>query len=197
MHVDDLARADMRIASAREPGERRSIALRMRARGSMTRLRRLVVLCSIVAAGDSFLGCSTKTCTLVGCGPAFEVRFQVSGGTWSPGAYDMTVTADGTEASCEVTLPLSPCQTDSSVCTGAPDWQVDYGGCALPPEQHAIYGITFWRTTPASVRVVFSRDDQQLAEGTFTPAYRSSEPNGPGCGDMCYGAPAAALPIQL
>jgi hypothetical protein len=84
------------------------------------------------------------------------------------------------------------------VCTGDHEWDFDYGGCALPPAQHAIYGVTFRRgATPVNVDVVFSRDGQQVGEGAFTPIYESSQPNGPGCGDTCYGAPAATIPIQL
>jgi hypothetical protein len=159
--------------------------------------QRLLALCLIVACGGQTLGCSSKACTLIGCGPAFEVRFQLAAGRWSAGTYDVTVTADGTTASCEVTLPFASCQTTSLSCTGVRDWQLDHGGCALPSEQHAIYGITFGRATPMSVDVVVSRDGQQLGEGRFTPIYESSEPNGPGCGDTCYGAPAVTMPIQL
>jgi hypothetical protein len=83
------------------------------------------------------------------------------------------------------------------VCTGTPEWALDYGGCALPAEQHAIYGVTFWRNMPSHVDMVFSRDGQQLAQSTFTPTYQSSEPNGPGCGDICHEAEAATIPIQL
>ena len=163
----------------------------------VTRLRWLVALCLITVGGSQMLGCSSKQCTLIGCGPPFTVSFQVAGGQWSPATYNVTVTADGTAASCDLTLPLGSCQTSPLACTGTHDWDVDYGGCALPPEQHAIYGVTFWRTTPVNVEVVLSRDGRDLAEGTFTPTYQSSQPNGPGCGDTCYGAPAATIPVQL
>ena len=161
------------------------------------RLRRLVAICLVVGGGGQVLSCSSKVCTAIGCGAGFEVRFQGSGGEWSPGTYNVTVIADGATASCEVTLPLGPCQTSSMACTGVRDWEVQYGGCALPPEQHALYGVTFWRATPANVQVVVRRDGQQVGAGTFTPTYQTSQPNGPGCGPTCYGAPAATIPIQL
>ena len=144
-------------------------------------------------------GCSSKACTLIGCGPAFQVTYQVAGGqsAWSPGVYNVTVTADGSTTSCDVTLPLGDCQTSSLQCTGNPDWSFDYGGCALPPEQHRIYGVTFWAAMPANVEIVFSRDGVPLGEGTFTPTYRSSQPNGPECDPTCHGAPEATMPIQL
>jgi hypothetical protein len=51
-------------------------------------------------------------------------------------------------------------------------------------------------STPMNVEVVVSRDGQQLADGAFTPAYASSQPNGPGCDDTCFGAPAGMMAIQ-
>jgi hypothetical protein len=155
------------------------------------------VLWLAVVCGGQALGCSSKACTLIGCGPPFQVRFDVSQSQWPPGTYNVAVTADGTAASCDVTLPLASCQTSSVACTGVHDWDVDYGGCALPPEQHAIYGVTFSGTTPMHVDVVFSRDGGQLATGMFAPIYQTSQPNGPGCGDSCYGAPSATMPIRL
>jgi hypothetical protein len=163
----------------------------------VARLRRLVALSVAIVCGGPLLGCSAKQCTLIGCAAPFEARFQVAAGQWPAGTYKVSVTADGIAASCDVTLPLGSCQTSSLECMGSPDWDVDYGGCALPPEQHAIYGVTFWRTTPTNVDIVLSRDGRQLAEGTFTPIYQSSQPNGPGCGDTCFGAPAATIPTQL
>src|SRR3954452_13553113 len=107
------------------------------------RLSMLAALGLIVVCGGELLGCSSKQCTLIGCGAPFEVRFQVAGAQWSPGTYNVTVTADGTTASCDLTLPLASCQTSSVACTGVHDWDLEYGGCALPPEQHAIYGLIF------------------------------------------------------
>jgi hypothetical protein len=157
--------------------------------------RNLAVLFLVVTGAAQVVGCSTKECTLIGCGPPFEVRFQLAEGKWSPGTYTIRATADGITGSCDQTLPFVSCQGSSLVCTGTRDWEVESGGCALPPDQQAIYGIVF-RATPVAVDVSVSTDDRQLGRGTFTPSYQSSQPNGPGCGDTCYGAPAATLSIQ-
>ena len=141
-------------------------------------------------------GCSSEVCTLIGCGSAFEITFRPADGRWTPGTYTITVTADGTTGTCVVTLPLAPCETSSSSCSGIRDWSAIESGCALPPNQHAISGIVFGRTTPATIDVVVSQDGRQLAEGTFTPSYRTSQPNGPDCPDTCRGAPAATMSIQ-
>jgi hypothetical protein len=144
--------------------------------------RNLAALCLVVAGAAQVVGCSTKQCTLIGCGPPFEVRFQFGEGKWSAGTYTIRVTADGTTGSCDQTLPFVSCQSSSLVCTGTREWELESGGCALPPDQHAIYGIVFG-TTPVTVDVSVSTDDRQLGQGTFTPSYQSSQPNGPGCGD--------------
>lgn len=150
-----------------------------------------------VVCGGLVAGCSSKQCTLIGCGPSFEVRFIVGQDGWPPGTYNVTVTADGATGSCDVTLPFPSCQTSSMACTGIRDWDVEAGGCALPAEQHAIYGVVFWRTAPMNVELAVSRDGEELKEGAFTPIYQSSYPNGPGCGEPCYGAPASTMAIQL
>jgi hypothetical protein len=141
------------------------------------------------------VGCSTKQCTLIGCGPPFEVRFMPPGGKWSAGTYTVAVTADGRAGSCVVTLPFPSCQT-APECTGSRDWYLLDSGCALAPDQHGISGLVFGMSTPMNVEVVVSRDGQQLADGAFTPAYASSQPNGPGCDDTCFGAPAGMMAIQ-
>lgn len=162
--------------------------------------RRTKHLASCVALGlvlvcTAQVGCSTKECTLIGCGPPFEVRFMPAGGRWSAGTYNVAVTADGTEGSCVVILPFPSCQA-APVCTGSRDWYLLDSGCALAPDQHGISGLVFAMSTAANVEVVVSRDGQQLADGVFTPTYKTSQPNGPGCGDTCLGAPAGTMAIQ-
>jgi len=159
-------------------------------------LRILIALgLSVVLVTEA--GCSSKQCTLIGCGPPFEVDFRPIGGPWSPGKYTISVTADGITGACEITLPSASCQDSPAECTSNRDWDVLGFGCALPPEQHSISGIVFGRTTPGRVDVAVSGDVSQPAEATFVPGYETTQPNGPGCGDTCFGAPAATMSIQL
>ena len=141
-------------------------------------------------------GCSTKTCTLIGCGLGFEVDFRPTDGQWPAGTYSITVTADGTTGACDVTLPLAPCTSSSSSCQGTRDWNVIESGCGLPTNQHAIAGMVFSQARPMTVAVVVSRGGQQLAAETFAPTYVTSQPNGPDCPGTCIGATAATLSIQ-
>jgi hypothetical protein len=141
-------------------------------------------------------GCSSKVCTLRGCGPAFEVTFRPVNGQWAAGKYAIAVGADGTNGACDVTLPLAPCTSSSTNCQGTRDWYVIESGCALPAEQHAIRGIVFSQTRPAVVDIEVSRDGRHLAADTFTLAYQTSQPNGPDCDPTCIWAPAATLVIH-
>jgi hypothetical protein len=152
-----------------------------------------------VALGLLLLGgCSSsnKACTLIGCGLPFEIRFEKVDGAWPAGTYDVSVTADGVAASCDTTLPFASCQTSSTKCTGTRGWDLAESGCALPAGQHSIAGIEFRQATPANVAVVVTLDGRKIGEGTFTPSYKTSQPNGPGCGDPCYGAEAGTLTLQ-
>jgi hypothetical protein len=159
----------------------------------VTRVGCLVALGIAIACAVQS-GCSTKECSLIGCGPPFEVAFASSGGQYPPGTYSVAVTADGTSGNCVVTLPFASCQT-APACMGTRDWDVIDSGCALPPDEDAISGIVFGAARPINIEVVVSRDGKQLADGNFTPSYQSSQPNGPGCGDTCYGASTATVAL--
>lgn len=176
-----------------EPNSRAALGLGGECRMAL----RIFVAVGLSAALLAEAGCSSKQCTLIGCGPPFEIRFQSIGGRWSPGTYTVSVTADGTTGACEVALPSASCQTSPAECTPDRDWDILGFGCALPPDEHSISGIVFGRTTPAMVDVVVSGDGRQLAEETFVPSYQTTQPNGPGCGDTCFGAPAGVMSIQL
>ena len=156
----------------------------------LTRAGSLAALGVVVACAFQ-AGCSTKACTLIGCGPPFEITFAPSEGEWLSGTYTVAVSSDGTDGSCDVTLPFASCQTTPS-CIGIRHWDVIDSGCALQPDKHAISGVVF-RAAPMNVEVIVSRDGRQLADGVFTPSYQSSQPNGHGCGDTCYGAPLLPL----
>jgi hypothetical protein len=152
---------------------------------------------ALVTACVALAACSSKECTLVGCGVPFEVTFQPVGGRWvMPASYEVDVTADGRVSRCVVALPFPSCAGPGPTCTGDPEWQLLTSGCGLPAEQHGIGGIWFGRSRPAKVDVSVTRGDMRLAVGTFTPTYRTSEPNGPGCGDVCVTAPPATLSVE-
>ena len=94
-----------------------------------------------------------------------------------------------------MTLPFASCDATPSCTGGNREWDVIQSGCALPAAQHAIGGVLF-HGSPRTTAVVVSRGLQQIGTGIFTPAYRSFQPNGPGCGDPCYNAPSVDLIVQ-
>ena len=49
--------------------------------------------------------------------------------------------------------------------------------------------------TPASVAVSVHHDDALLGEGSYSPTYATSEPNGPDCEPTCKNAPSAELSL--
>jgi hypothetical protein len=156
----------------------------------------VVALWAGLAALSSGCDRLVKTCTLIGCSSGFAVNFQYTDGVWRPGRYQVDVTSDGVSGSCEVTLPLAPCETPSSTCTGQRSWSLGESGCALPTSQHSLSGISFSGTTPAKVDVTVSRDGRQLASQSFTPSYTTSQPNGPDCEPTCRTAATATLQLQ-
>jgi hypothetical protein len=148
-----------------------------------------------VVCGLQLMACSstTKECTLIGCGFPFEVMFQSGPAGWTPATYTVAVVADGAMGSCDLTLPLASCQS-APTCTGAHDWFLAYVGCGAPADQQSIRSVGFINP-PTSVELVVGRDGQQLSDSVFSPTYHSYEPNGPGCGPPCQGAPAATITI--
>ncbi|EYF05104.1 hypothetical protein [Chondromyces apiculatus] len=135
-----------------------------------------------------------RPCTQIGCGPAFSVAFQRPS-PWKSGTYRVTVTADGKEATCTATFPLAcdappPCPADAG-------FQLGLSGCALPPAQHSLSGIDFSQgTRPAKVDVKVFEADAPIGAASYTPAYTSATPNGPGCEPACTGAPPVTLTLQ-
>lgn len=133
----------------------------------------------------------SEGCTLIGCGPAFSVRFDKAS-SFPTGTYQVAVTLDGAHVDCTVTLPLS-CGT-SAVCT-SPAVSLLLEGCALPPSEHALGGIELPLITPATVSIIVQHDGQTIAQGQWSPVYETSHPNGPSCEPECRSAPAEALAI--
>jgi hypothetical protein len=155
-------------------------------------LRGLVALSVAVVCG-LLTACSSKECTLIGCGFPFEVMLQSDPVGWSPGKYTVAVIADGAMGSCDLTFPLGSCQ-NAPTCTGAHDWFLGYVGCASPADQQSIRSVGF-NTAPTNVELVVDRDGQRLSDSVFSPTYHSYEVNGPGCGPSCQAAPAATISI--
>jgi hypothetical protein len=132
-----------------------------------------------------------RGCTEIGCQSGFAVDL-VRPLPWTAGRYRVEVTGDA-NASCEVDLPLS-CERPAR-CSGQPgSVTLGLSGCALDASQHSISSV-FFPGLPGTVTVTVLQDDRPLGTGTFSPAYRSTQPNGPDCEPICRTAPPATLPL--
>ncbi|MSP93490.1 MAG: hypothetical protein EXR79_17145 [Myxococcales bacterium] len=127
----------------------------------------------------------TKGCTEIGCVNGFTVDFQT--GTWPAGTYVVYAVTQTTTSTCTVKLPFASIDP-GTVCTGD-KFQLGTSGSALPAAQHSLVGVSFF-DTPAEVTLTVKRDATQLATQKFTPAYKTSTPNGAGCEPTCTQANA-------
>jgi hypothetical protein len=143
-------------------------------------LSSIVPLLSIVVQG-----CSSATCTLVGCGTPFEVAF--TGETDKPGHYQLNVVTDGEPSMCELTLPRN-CESQPLCSPIKLSWATMLSGCAIGDRQ-TIDGIVFHVQAPLTVEVVVRRDGATVGQASVRPDYRESRPNGPNCEPVCRSAP--------
>ncbi|EYF06739.1 Hypothetical protein CAP_1436 [Chondromyces apiculatus DSM 436] len=155
--------------------------------------RGTLALAALAALALTTLGCETTECTEMGCVSSFAVTFAHAG-AWEAGSYRVTVTVDGgAPVACTVTLPLD-CNAPSPCPNGTP-FYISTEGCALDPAQHVLGGVDFWGVTPASVAVSVHREGVLLGEGSYSPNYTTSQPNGPDCEPTCKNAPSAELSL--
>jgi hypothetical protein len=145
-------------------------------------------------------GCSAPVvpggggCTEIGCGPPFAIAFQRAG-AWPIGKYAVEVTVDGKSFMCVTALPLS-C-SDQAPCAADAPFLLGLSGCALDPSQHSLSGVDFLQgAAPTTIQVEVSHEGNLLGEGTFTPTFATSRPNGPSCEPECKGAPGVTLSLK-
>ncbi len=124
-----------------------------------------------------------KICTQMGCIDGYTL--EVSPAAWPKGKYVLSLEADGKRSTCEATLPLPACDKGRAVtCKGDVEVLVGESGCALPPEQQGLGPLTF-KGAPAKVSVAITRGGKEVGKGTFTPTYKTVQPNGPDCAPTC------------
>ena len=121
-------------------------------------------------------------CTQLACQSGLRVGFRPASGVWPKGKYRFQVIADDSSTMCESDLPLPKAATK-------PSCPVDYAlleesGALLPAREQAYGGIQILRAA-AKITIRVSRDGRELVQGTWSPAYRQVEPNGPGCPPTC------------
>jgi hypothetical protein len=155
-------------------------------------MRGLMLLGLLAAAGCNEL---VEGCTEIGCGVPFQVNF-VKASAWRPGTYRVEVETGPVPSACEAHLPFGGCNI-AVLCEGpAEDWNMGLSGCALPPDNQTISGVSFSSARPVMVKVSVFHDGRSIGVGTFTPTYTVSRPNGRNCEPECRTAPAASLALE-
>ncbi|WP_437534449.1 hypothetical protein WME79_09845 [Sorangium sp. So ce726] len=162
--------------------------------------RKAAALAAGFAVAAATTGCLTKECTAVGCNDGFSITAATADKSWTAGEYTLELTVDGNAVSCAYSWTNTPDVGGSGVfvqcsptvrvsinavtiCTETRHGDAVSQSCIPAPGQFtqllAIDG------TPARVDVVVRRDGALLGEQSFTPAYRTSYPNGEDCGPAC------------
>jgi hypothetical protein len=120
-------------------------------------------------------------CTLIGCDDGLTIKFSLD----EPGTYTFELVADGESITCSAALPLPPCSSGGASNCSANGVFVGESGCALDPSAQSLEDLAFMGTTPTSVEITVLRDGVEITRQTFTPAYKTVTPNGPGCDPTC------------
>lgn len=137
-----------------------------------------------------------RPCTEIGCSDGFQVEFNPPM-SWAKGHHKFNIETNTGKTTCEITLPLPPCdQGLGQKCTGDSHIRLVESGCALPPSQHGISGVSFGGTKPTSVRITILRSNTIVGEKSFSPEYKTFRPNGEGCGPECSVAKGSLTVIQ-
>lgn len=165
---------------------------------------RKTIALGLAALVTALVGCGSETtgggmtsgplaCTEIGCGPAYHVEFTRA--SWPAGSVTITVEADGTTTNCSVTLPFTSCDVGPQCDQATPAFLIELSGCALPPAQHAITGISWSTTGPQQATITVSQDGMMLGTQMVQPTYTMSTPNGPDCPPVCNQAPAVTMAL--
>lgn len=146
-----------------------------------------VVAAALVAA---MTGCEQpRACTTRGCGDGASITVRRADGALP--AVGVSLNVDGRVVECAAP-PVggsAACDTDVTIaarervsCTEESDGQRRTLTCVPTGEFEQVVSV---RGTPASIRAVARTAGGVVVERTFTPQYRSVQPNGPDCEPVC------------
>ncbi|MCO4764494.1 MAG: hypothetical protein KC502_23495 [Myxococcales bacterium] len=147
-------------------------------------------------------GCSSDegdgggmSCTAMGCADSYGVDFGHTG-AWPAGDYQVSVSLDGSDVVCSATLPFASCETSGACVGGSESVLLIRSGCALDKAQHKLGGIIITGAQPKEVKVSVTRGGKAIGDGSWTPTFVTSRPNGPNCGPVCNQAPKETLTLK-
>ena len=127
-----------------------------------------------------------RACTEIGCTDGFRVQLEPGEG-WRHGSYRFRLEVDGKKTTCQGSLPLKRCEDGMTLRCSGDVGDVTESGCAIEPKLHGFSEVVF-RGMPKTARIVVERDGTVVADRSFSPTYRRSHPNGPGCEPVCHNA---------
>lgn len=155
-------------------------------------LWQLAALASLLLTAACGGSSKNPACTEMGCQTGMRIGFRSASGQWSKGTYRVQVLADDASANCTVTIPL-PKDAEKPACAG--DFVVlEQDGALLPIAAQKLGGVQVLRAAE-KITVRVSRDGRELVQGTYAPAWRSVQPNGPGCPPTCQQGDEAEMVI--
>lgn len=165
------------------------------------RIAGLVALLWVGACGLGPVGSGARACGLVGCLDQFTATMQDANGALPAGAQTLTVTADGMTASCSFTLPLAmgsgqvTCPgglqvlvRQAETCVSSSNSQTTTLTCT--PVAGMFSEIVTITGKPTTIHLTQTVNGATALDQTLTPAYTTSQPNGPGCDPVCEQASA-------
>lgn len=139
-----------------------------------------------------------RSCTVAGCVDSLSLQLTTPGGDWSPGSYELTVTADGQASTCTFSLagPLvdnGPVEgwTCSGALTASLRNELSCQGPSCSPVAGRFQLDVALDATPQQASVKLHHEGQLVTEQSVSPTYVESSPNGPGCAPVCQNATAS------
>jgi hypothetical protein len=166
------------------------------------RARKATALAGGLATIAVVSGCVTKECTEIGCADGFSIAAATADKSWAAGEYALELSVDGNAVSCAYSWTNTPqaggggmfvqCSPTVTVWIEPVTRCMETShGDAVSQSCTPISGQFTQRVTidgtPDRVDVVVRRDGAVLGERSFTPEYKTSYPNGEGCGPACRG----------
>ncbi|HMV69486.1 MAG TPA: hypothetical protein PKA64_21770 [Myxococcota bacterium] len=131
-------------------------------------------------AAVALLACAGEVdhaCTEIGCADGLVIELDH---TWTEGDYTFEVSLDGQVITCTASIPFGEgdgCADDRAL--------LSLSGTMLPVDQQTIPSITVTDGDVTTVGVRVLMGDTELTNATLTPAWSTSQPNGPDCPPTC------------
>jgi hypothetical protein len=155
-------------------------------------------------AGFTAAGCTTKTCTLIGCVDSFTIVTKRDDGSFPTGMHRIEILVDGVTQTCTFAFAESSpgIGTATPTCSGFTVMVGNAQSCIEtntgtgvslhcdPIPGQIIETITFMGT-PAQVHAWQYVDDAAILDAAAAPSYADYFPNGPECGGACRQASAS------